>query len=115
MTDRRLGPNPRRPEAARHPLARWRVVRDLTQEQLAERSGVGRMTIARIESSSGDPRVATARRLADALGVAIEDIFTADGKPSPALRAAEQARAPTRRQGEKNFDSEGQHDSPRTS
>jgi transcriptional regulator with XRE-family HTH domain len=100
MTDRRLGPNPRRPEADRHPLARWRLVRGLTQEQLAERSGVGRMTIARIESIGGDPRVATARRVADALGVAIEDIFTADGKPSKALRAAERKHA-TRPRGEK--------------
>lgn len=101
MTDRRLGPNPRRPGSALHPLARWRLVRGMTQEQLAERSGVGRMTIARIEGSGGDPRVATARRLAATLGVAIEDIFTADGKPSPALRAAEHEQ-PRKLGGEKN-------------
>ncbi len=88
MPDRRLGPHPRRSEDAQHPLARWRQVRGLTQEQLAKRSGIGRISIARIEGGS-DPHVATAHRLAQALGVPLEDIFTADGKPSSALLAAE--------------------------
>ena len=92
MPDRRLGPNPRRAESDLHPLARWRLVRGLTQEQLAGNSGVGRITIARIEGSGGDPRVVTAHRLAAALGVTLEDIFTADGKPSATLLAAERRR-----------------------
>lgn len=91
MPDRRLGPQPRRPEDEQHPLARWRQVRGLTQEQLAKRSGIGRISIARIEGGS-DPHVATAHRLAAALGVTIEDVFTADGKPSAALVGAERGR-----------------------
>jgi putative transcriptional regulator len=95
MADRRLGPHPRRADL--HPLARWRLVRDLTQAQLAERAGVGRVTIARIEGGGGDPRVATARRLAAALDAAFEDIWTDDGEPSAALLAAERAARRDRR------------------
>jgi transcriptional regulator with XRE-family HTH domain len=91
VSDRRLGPHPRRPEAAQHPLARWRQVRGLTQDQLAERSDIGRVTIARIEAGS-DPRVATAHRIATALDVTLEDVFTADARPSAALLAAERER-----------------------
>ena len=41
----------------------------LTQEQLAERSGVGVTTIVRIEGNLVEPQGRTIRKLADALGV----------------------------------------------
>jgi DNA-binding XRE family transcriptional regulator len=66
----------------------------MTQEQLAEISGMSRVTLARAELGS-DPRLSTALRLAHALGVTVEDIWTDDGEPSAALLAAE--RRPGRR------------------
>jgi transcriptional regulator with XRE-family HTH domain len=41
----------------------------LTQEQLAERSGVGIATIVRIERNQVEPRGSTIRKLAEALSV----------------------------------------------
>ncbi|MGO1050380.1 helix-turn-helix transcriptional regulator [Crossiella sp. CA198] len=49
-------------------LRQARTLAGLTQEQLAERSGVGVRTIGGLETGTrGDPRPSTARRLADAL------------------------------------------------
>jgi len=60
----------------------------MTQEQLAEHSGVGVRTIGRLESGErADPRPATARRLAQALGLAPEErerlLAAAVGDPPP--------------------------------
>ncbi len=41
----------------------------LTQQQLAERSGVGIATIVRVERNQVEPRGSTIRKLAEALGV----------------------------------------------
>lgn len=46
-----------------------RVRRMWTQELLAEQSGIGRVTIARIETGKATPRMRTVRALAAALGV----------------------------------------------
>ena len=50
-------------------LKEVRTRRLLTQVQLAEKSGVNRVTIARIERNQVDPRFSTMRRLAKALDV----------------------------------------------
>jgi transcriptional regulator with XRE-family HTH domain len=53
-------------------LLRLRGVRErkaLSQRELAERSGVNRVTIARIEAGLQEPHPRTTRRLAEALGV----------------------------------------------
>lgn len=49
----------------------------MTQEQLAEASGVHRVTIARIETGEVSPKAETLKRLADALGVLVDDLMTA--------------------------------------
>lgn len=49
-------------------LKEWREKRALTQEQLADKSGVSRGTIARIERGE-DTFPTTVRKLADALSV----------------------------------------------
>ena len=46
----------------------------LTQEQLAERSGVGIATIIRIERNQVEPRGSTIRKLAEALEVEPEEL-----------------------------------------
>jgi DNA-binding XRE family transcriptional regulator len=96
-SDRRYGPHSLEDNDARHPLARWRLVKHVTQEQLAERAGIGRVTVARIEAGA-EPRVGTALRLASALRLKVEDVWTVDGEPSRTLLAAEaQAQASAKR------------------
>ena len=52
----------------------------LSQRQLAELSGVGRVTIARIEAASQSPRLETAQRLATAMGYPIQALMMDDWK-----------------------------------
>lgn len=56
-------------------IAELRAVRSLTQEQLAEKAGMDRMTIAFIEGGRRWPRPATINTLARTLGVRIEELF----------------------------------------
>jgi transcriptional regulator with XRE-family HTH domain len=46
----------------------------LTQEQLADRSGVGIATIVRVERNQVEPRGSTIRKLAEALNVEPEEL-----------------------------------------
>ena len=50
-------------------VKRWRLRRAWTQEELAEKSGLGLNTVNRIEGNRTEPRPPTIRKLADALGV----------------------------------------------
>ena len=50
----------------------------LTQEQLAERSGVGIATIVRVERNQVEPRGSTIRKLAEALDVEPEELVKAE-------------------------------------
>ncbi len=47
----------------------------LTQQELADRSGVGVTTIVRIERNQVEPHGRTIRKLADALGVSPADLL----------------------------------------
>ncbi len=47
----------------------------LTQQQLAYKSGVHRVTVARIESNSSSTTMETAVKLAAALGCTIDELF----------------------------------------
>jgi mRNA interferase RelE/StbE len=49
----------------------------MTQEELAKASGVHRVTIARIETGEVSPMAETLKRLADALGVLVDDLMKA--------------------------------------
>jgi DNA-binding XRE family transcriptional regulator len=60
--------------AGEAPVRVWRDYRGLTQQQLSEASGVNRVQIANIESGVRSGSVATMRKLAAALGVAIDDL-----------------------------------------
>lgn len=51
-----------------------RIEKGMTQEELAERSGVHRDTILKLETGQRDARPATLKKLADALGVRSEEI-----------------------------------------
>lgn len=66
-------------------LARLRQAREralLTQEQLAQRAGVAKSTVNRIEQGLQEARISTVRRLAEALGVTAAEL-TADERPAP--------------------------------
>ena len=56
-------------------LAQVRQSKGLTQEQLSAATGVHRVTIARIETGEVSPKVETLKRLADALGVLVDDLI----------------------------------------
>lgn len=47
----------------------------LTQEELAERSGLYRTEISLIEREGREPRLGTLLKLADSLGIPLSDLF----------------------------------------
>ena len=53
-------------------LRRLRTLNALTQEQLAERAGLTRSAVQRAERDLTEPHMTTLRKLADALGVALQ-------------------------------------------
>ncbi|PKP99699.1 MAG: transcriptional regulator [Alphaproteobacteria bacterium HGW-Alphaproteobacteria-13] len=60
--------------AGERPLRVYRDLRGLTQQALATASGVNRVQIADIEAGRSTGSVATLRKLADALGVGLDDL-----------------------------------------
>lgn len=62
----------RREEAKIARLAQARRAKGLTQAELAAKSGVHRVTIARLERGKGSPNAKTLKRLAAALGVSLD-------------------------------------------
>lgn len=61
--------------AGESPLRIWREYRDFTQQALAEKIGISKMTISGIERGVRDTSSANWRRLADALDVDIDDLI----------------------------------------
>ena len=55
-------------------LKALRQLRALSQQELSERSGVGRATISRIERGETGAQGRTLRRLAETLGVGVEEL-----------------------------------------
>jgi transcriptional regulator with XRE-family HTH domain len=70
-------------------LREWREATGETQLTLADKSGVAEHTISRIEHGAS-LRPTTARKLADALGVAVADLM----ESPPVLASAGKAEAP---------------------
>jgi transcriptional regulator with XRE-family HTH domain len=52
----------------------------VTQEELAERTGISRATISRIETGQQRPRISTVRKLAAALNVPPEALIDWNGE-----------------------------------
>jgi len=65
-------------------LRRARETALLTQAELAERAGVQRATVNRIETGATAARFATVRRLAEALGVPAADLLSPTDAPTGA-------------------------------
>lgn len=56
-------------------LRSLRLEKDISQEQLAEKSGVSRQQISRLECHSDNPTLETIRLLAQSLGVSLQDFM----------------------------------------
>lgn len=56
-------------------LKKYRVLKDLTQEQLAEQVGVRRETIMRLEKAQYNPSLKLAIDISRVVGIPIEEIF----------------------------------------
>jgi transcriptional regulator with XRE-family HTH domain len=57
-------------------LKALRIEHALTQQELADRAGVTRTTVARLERNENEPHMTTARKLAEALGVHPRELTT---------------------------------------
>ena len=62
------------------PVRVWREHRGLTQAQLAERAGVTQGAVAQIESGKRRGSIDLLRKLADALGVDVDDLIWDEGE-----------------------------------
>lgn len=56
-------------------IKEFRVARKLSQAELARRSGMARPNLSNIETGKATPSVSSARRIAEALGTTLDDIF----------------------------------------
>lgn len=65
-------------------LREWREKRGLSQQDLAERAEVGRAAISKYENVRREAHPATARKIADALGVEPEDLLFSPDMQRPA-------------------------------
>lgn len=68
-------------------LREWRLAKVMTQEELAQKSGVGEVTISRIETGQHEARISTVRKLATALGIEPQQLV-AGPEVSERFRAA---------------------------
>ena len=62
-----------------HPIALRRLQAGLTQQQLADATGVHRTTITRIEQRTTEPTLASLQRIAEVLQVQVDDLI--EGPP----------------------------------
>ena len=53
----------------------WRERRGMTQEQLAERAGISRPYLARLETARQDPKLSTLEKIARALKVDVTKLL----------------------------------------
>lgn len=52
----------------------WREYLGLTQEELAARAGIKKLAVARLEKPNANPRAATLKKLAEAMGILVEQL-----------------------------------------
>lgn len=64
-------------------LRRLRFEKGMTINEVAEKAGISRATVMRLEAGSS-PTARVARALADAYGVSVDDLMTPDSEPNGA-------------------------------
>ncbi|MBL3552573.1 helix-turn-helix transcriptional regulator [Rhodovulum sulfidophilum] len=57
------------------PVRVYRALRGLTQAALAEKAGVNRVTVAELETGRKQGSAQTLKKIADALGVTVDDLI----------------------------------------
>ena len=67
-------------------LRQLRRASGLTLYRLAQLSGLSKETIRLLEQPGSDPRLSTLGKLAKALGVSIQELVRAEGKPAKPKR-----------------------------
>lgn len=72
-------------------LAHARKAANLTQAELAERAGLSRMTVQRLESGSLDPRLSTLQELARVLNMELHAVQAEPAVPAEPAASAEAA------------------------
>jgi transcriptional regulator with XRE-family HTH domain len=76
-------------------LQRLRLARGLTLEDLSRIAGVSKSMLSQIEREKANPTIAITWRLANALGVGIGELLTANGRESESIRVLEAHETPT--------------------
>ena len=61
-----------------HPLAVWRQYRGMTQQELGEAAGIGKSYVSQIESGAKTGSVKCLHRIAEVLGVDVDDLIVND-------------------------------------
>lgn len=70
-------------------LAHARKAANLTQAELAERAGLSRMTVQRLESGSLDPRLSTLQELVRVLNMELHAVQAEPAEPAAQAEAAQ--------------------------
>ncbi|TNI16309.1 helix-turn-helix domain-containing protein [Aeromonas dhakensis] len=55
-------------------LAAWRTYKKLSQQELASRIGISQSAVAQMEKPMSKPRIATLRKVANALGITLSHL-----------------------------------------
>jgi XRE family transcriptional regulator, regulator of sulfur utilization len=76
-------------------LQRMRLERGLTLEDLSRTAGVSKSMLSQIEREKANPTIAVAWRLANALGIDIADLLSAEEKKIDTIRVLEAHETPT--------------------
>ncbi len=77
-------------------IRKLRVERKLSQEILAVDASIDRTYVSRLERGMENPTVAVLERLANALGVRIEDLFSLPAPSDPLPQVLPKGRRPKR-------------------
>ena len=59
----------------KHKIVYWRMKRNLSQRELADKIGVSQQAVAKWEVGSSKPTLDNVKNIADALDVALTDLF----------------------------------------
>lgn len=76
-------------------LQKLRLARSLTLEDLSRAAGVSKSMLSQIEREKANPTIAVAWRLANALGIGIEELLSAETKEIEPIRVLDPHETPT--------------------
>ncbi len=64
-------------------IARFRLMRGLTQEELSEKIGKHHVTLSNWERDKREPAASDVKKIAEALGCTVEDLYSNPTTPAP--------------------------------